>query len=196
MINLIWCVIIIVSLFYSIITGTTNEVLNSLYKGIETAINLSLSLLGVMSFWSGISRICENNGITNFLSKALSPLLKFLFPKSYKDKEIKNLITVNFISNILGLSNAATPNGIKAVKKMNESKNSSIHEIILFTVINTCSLQLIPTSISALRLNMGSSEPFSIITSVWIVSFCTLVLSISLCKICASISKRKEKELG
>lgn len=193
MLNIIWSIIIIISLFTVILNGNSAEALKTLYSAIESAVKLTVTLLGVMAFWSGISRICENNGIVTALSKLLSPILKKLFPESFKDKETRNHITMNLVSNILGLGNAATPHGIKAVEKMGKGSGFLSDEIILFVVINTCSLQLIPTNLSALRINYESKEPFSVLPHILIVSCVTLFFGISLCFILRKISERKNK---
>jgi len=100
---------------------------------------------------------------------------------------------MNLVSNILGLGNAATPHGIKAVEKMGKGSGFLSDEIILFVVINTCSLQLIPTNLSALRINYESKEPFSVLPHILIVSCVTLFFGISLCFILRKISERKNK---
>ena len=187
MLNIIWSIIIIISLFTVILNGNSAEALKTLYSAIESAVKLTVT------FWSGISRICENNGIVTALSKLLSPILKKLFPESFKDKETRNHITMNLVSNILGLGNAATPHGIKAVEKMGKGSGFLSDEIILFVVINTCSLQLIPTNLSALRINYESKEPFSVLPHILIVSCVTLFFGISLCFILRKISERKNK---
>ncbi len=193
MLNIIWSIIIILSFFTVILNGNSQDAIKALYSAIESAVKLTATLLGVMAFWSGISRICENNGIITALSKLLSPILKSLFPESFKDNEARTYITMNFISNILGLGNAATPHGIKAVKRMGKGSSFLNDEIILFVVINTCSLQLIPTNLSALRINYGSKEPFSVLPHILAVSFITLIFGICICFVLRKIDERKRK---
>ncbi len=193
MLNIIWSIIIILSFFTVIINGNSSDAIKALYNAIESAVKLTVTLLGVMAFWSGISRICENNGIITALSKLLSPILKRLFPESFSDTETRTHITMNFVSNILGLGNAATPHGIKAVKRMGKGSNFLKDEIILFVVINTCSLQLIPTNLSALRISYGSDEPFSVLPHILTVSFITLIFGICICFVLRKISERKRK---
>lgn len=193
MLNIIWCIIFIISLFSVLLNGNSQAALKTLYSAIESAVKLTATLLGVMAFWSGISRICEKSGIITALSKLLSPILKKLFPESFKDKETGNHIVLNFISNVLGLGNAATPHGIKAIEKMGKGSDFLNDETILFVVINTCSLQIIPTNLSALRINYGSTEPFSVLPHILTVSFFTLAFGISLCFILRKISERKTK---
>ena len=191
MINIIWCAIILLSVLFSVLSGRSADALNALYSGIDSAVKLSITLLGVMAFWSGISRMCEKNGISQMLTKLLAPVLNFLFPDSCKDEETKEAISMNIISNMLGLGNAATPLGIKAAEKMSRGKAYVSDETILFVVLNTCSLQIIPTSISALRLNYGSEEPFSILPHIWIVSVCTVLCAVLFCKILSKAHRKK-----
>lgn len=191
MLNLIWCIIFLLSFITVLLNGNSSEAVKALYNAIDSAVKLSVTLLGVMAFWSGISRICEKNGITAFLSKLLLPILRKLFPKSSKDQKTLNHITMNLISNLMGLGNAATPHGIKAVRRMQNKGEALSSETIMFIVINTCSLQLIPTNISALRINFNSKAPLSVLPHIWIVSACTLFCGVILCLILGKISERK-----
>lgn len=193
MLNFIWCIMLLLSFVSVLLNGSSSEAVKALYSAIESAVKLSVTLLGVMAFWSGISRICEKNGITAFLSRLLHPILIKLFPKSSKDEEALRHITMNLISNLMGLGNAATPHGIKAVSRIQKKGEALNSETIMFIVINTCSLQLIPTNISALRINYNSKAPLSVLPHIWIVSACTLIFGIILCFILGKISERKYK---
>ena len=128
--------------------------------------------------------IAEKSGVTKYVSKALSPLLKLLFKNA--DDETKDAISLNITANLLGISNAATPFGLKAMKSMqkrNPLSDRATDDMVIFVVINTASFQLIPTTVSALRSNYGSENPMEIITCIWISSLVSLVIGVTFAKI-------------
>ena len=165
MLGYIWGAMLIVSLICSIYTGKMEELSSAALNGAAQAIELTLSLLGVMALWSGLMKIADKGGITAILAKVFSPFLRILFPAA----------------NLLGLGNAATPFGIVAMKEMQkENKTPEIanKSMAMFVVLNTASIQLIPTTIAAMRASAGSKQPFDIIVAIWIVSFLSLFVGI------------------
>ncbi len=176
---------ILISLVFSISSGSLSEVSEAVFSGAERAVTLTISLLGSMAFWLGITEVAEKAGLTQKLNKVIFPMINFLFP-SFKDKnEIKEKISLNITANLLGLGNAATPLGISAIdsmSKIEKNRDYPSKEIIMFVVMNTASLQLLPTNMAALRSSFGSEEPFKILIPVWIVSLSVMTMLIILCK--------------
>ncbi len=179
MLNYIWSVMIILSVICGIFTGKINELSSALMTGAESAVAMTISLMGIMCFWTGIMNIAENTGVTNMVATLLKPVTKILFPK-LKDKKAKDAIIMNMTANMLGLSNAATPLGLKAMqelKRLSDSKTAS-DEMCMFIVINTASLQIIPSTVIALRQAAGSATPTDIIIPVWVCSICVIIAGV------------------
>lgn len=190
MLNYIWSGMMIIAVIFGLLTGRTNEVSSAMITGAEDAVALTISLMGIMCLWTGIMNIAENTGVTVFVSKLLSPIMKILFPK-LKDKRAKDAIVMNMTANMLGLSNAATPLGLKAMqelKRLSDGKTAT-DEMCMFIVINTASLQLIPSTVIALRQGAGSVTPTDIIIPVWICSICVIIVGVLAVKI---FSKRQK----
>ncbi len=184
MLNILWSFMIVFSLAVSVFTGKTAETVNGAMNGATEGVNMCLGLLGVMCMWNGIMKVAEKSGITGKLSKAVLPVFKMLF----KSVEIKSVegesIIMNLTANLLGMGNAATPSGLKAVKELN--KQNKTREMALFTVLNTASFQLIPSTLIAMRQSAGSANPAEIILPVWCASACSVVVAVmcakALCK--------------
>lgn len=189
MIDIIWCIMILIAIFFSLLNGTVGETLNAVGEGAKSAVNLSILMAGTMAFWVGLTRIAENSGITAKVSFLLTPILKRLFPHYASNTKAMEKISLNITANIFGLGNAATPLGLEAMQTMNEKQEYPNRDIILFVVINTASLQLIPTNIAALRSAYGSNAPFSVMPYVWISSLGALTVSILMCKLFERVSK-------
>lgn len=190
MLNYIWGLMIILSVICAFFTGKIPEVSNALITGAEDAVAMTISLMGIMCFWTGIMNIAENTGVTNIIAKILKPITKILFPK-LKDKGAINAIIMNMTANMLGLSNAATPLGLKAMQELNKYSDgkTATDEMCMFIVINTASLQIIPSTIIAMRQAAGAVTPTDIIIPVWICSICVITVGVITAKI---FSKRQK----
>ena len=188
MLNYIWSGMIIVAIICSVFTGRVEEISSALIDGASEGVSLTISLMGIICLWTGIMNIAQGTGITEVVAKMLSPLLKILFPK-LKDKRAKDAITMNMTANMLGLSNAATPFGLKAMEELKRLSDGKVatDEMCMFIVINTASIQLIPSTVIALR--QGAATPTDIIIPVWICSICVVTVGILAVKI---FSKRQK----
>lgn len=178
MLNIIWPIFIIVSFMYAILNGRVAEVNNSVFESTKSAVELTISLLGTICLWNGIMQIASQTSIVKHLTKLLNPIMKRLFPDIKKEEKVHEEITMNMIANIMGLGNAATPLGLKAMKSMqkkNNGKNTLSNSMGIFIVLNTASIQLIPTTIIAIRSSLGSSNPTAMIVPVWIATACAAV---------------------
>ena len=190
MLNYRWSGLMIIAVIFGLLTGRIKDVSSALMTGANDAVAMTISLMGIMCLWTGIMNIAENTGVTEIVAKMLSPLMRVLFPK-LKDKKAKDAIIMNMTANMLGLSNAATPLGLKAMqelKRLSDGKTAT-DEMCMFIVINTASLQLIPSTVIALRQAAGSVTPTDIIIPVWICSVCVITVGVLAAKI---FSKRQK----
>jgi len=196
MLNIFWPCCIVISIIISILTGSLENLNNSVFESTETAVQLTITLIGTMCLWSGIMEIAVNTSIIDKIKRLLKPLMKFLFPKMRaQDKEYEE-ICMNMISNLLGLGNAATPLGLKAMETMqrkNEQKDKLTDEMAMLIVLNTASLQIIPTTVIAIRTSLGSNNPTQIIVPVWIATLTSAISAIIATKFFIKLEKRKNK---
>lgn len=193
MLNILWPIFIIISIIYSIFSGNIEYVSNSIFESTESAVNLTLTLIGTTCLWSGIMEIASNTKIMEILSKALKPIVRRLFPNLKPESKSYNSIIMNIIANLLGLGNAATPLGLKAMNKLqkeNDNKEELSDNMMMLIVLNTASLQIIPTTVLAIRNSLGSENPTQIIVPVWIATICAAIVGIIFTKIVIKISKK------
>lgn len=185
MLNILWPIFIIISFIYAIFSGNVQEVNKSIFDSAGSAVELSITFLGTMCLWNGIMKIVQETSLMSKLTKLLKPIIRFLFPELKKDSPAKNEISMNIIANVLGLGNAATPLGIRAMnelQKENAKKDTLSNSMIMFIVLNTASLQLIPTTVIAIRTSLESENPSSIIVPVWIVTILAAITAIIVTK--------------
>ena len=172
--NFVWSALIISSLLFGAVNGTLEETMQAGLTGAASAITVLLSFAGIMCFWSGILKIAEISGAAKFCEKLLAPIIRRLFPKVSD----RSHITMNIVSNLLGLGNAATPAGIDAMKQLDEENEHRPHpsrEMSRFAVLNTASLQLFPTTVIGILASFGDANPYRIVPLIWISSSVSLV---------------------
>ena len=185
MINYVWGFLIIISVICAIVTGNREGVSSGLMNGAEKATKLLITLFGVIVFWSGIMKVAERSGLTGKLVKLLSPILKRIFPDVDESSNAFQAMALNISANLIGIGNAATPFGLRAMAELQKNKlkkDTATDSMVIFVVMNTASMQLIPATIGFLRDSYGSKEPFSIIPCVIICSFCALCVALLLAK--------------
>lgn len=172
------------SLIFGIGGGKTSAVSAAALSGAYGAVKLSLELLGSLCFWSGLMEAARRCRLTEGLCRLISPPLSLLFPRLRKEKKAMELISMNVTANLLGLGNAATPFGIAAMKELRriEGSSSAGVEAVVFVVMNTASLQLIPTTVATLRAEAGAENPLDILPAVWFVSALALLVGIAAAK--------------
>ena len=184
MLNYIWYFIIIISIIYSVFTKSTDNLTNSVLSSASDAVELIITMTGTVCLWSGITEIADKSGLSTSIAKLLSPLLSKLFPDLDKNGKAFGAISANVTANLLGLGNAATPLGIKAMKEIEKEKSPSLknftasRDMVMFVILNTTSIQLMPTMIISILESCGSTQPTSIIPYVWIASICGLAVGI------------------
>ena len=177
---------VLVSLVFGILSGRTAEISAAALEESSHAVELSLKLLGSICFWSGILETAKQSGIVEKLCVFLKPALLLVFPKLKNEEKALGAISMNVAANLLGLGNAATPLGISAMKELHKISGFSTaatKEMVCFVVINTASLQLLPTTIAAMRLENGAKNPLDILPAVWFVSACSLLVGVLVAKI-------------
>lgn len=191
MLNILWPIFIIISIIYAIFSGNAENLNKSIFESTESAVNLTLTLLGMTCLWNGIMEVASKTRIIEYLSKFLKPIIKKLF-SGLNEKSSENII-MNIIANILGLGNAATPLGLKAMKELqkeNRNKEELSDNMMMLIVLNTASLQIIPTTIIALRSSLGSQNPTKIIFPVWISTICAAIIGVIFTKIIIKATRK------
>jgi spore maturation protein A len=164
--NTIWVLLIAGSIIFSILNGRLDELTKSIFEGAKSAVEVSLYLLGIISLWLGITKIIEDSGLIYRLSGFLKFFLSRLFPNLPRDHPALTSITLNFLANLFGLGDAATPLGIKAMQdlqSLNRNGDTVSHEMMLFIVINTSSIQLIPFTVIGILSDFGSKNPSGVV---------------------------------
>lgn len=192
MLNTVWPIFIILSFSFAIFSGNLDKLNSAILSGTSDAVNLSISLLGTICLWSGIMQIASSTSMIEHLVKFLNPLLNFLFPNLRKNENTKKEISMNIIANFLGLGNAATPLGLKAMKSMqkeNPKKDTLSDSMMMFIIVNTASIQLIPTTVIAIRNSLGSSNPTSIVFPTWFATIIAGVSGIFITKLLIKVTK-------
>ena len=175
----IWCGICLISLFSAVLTGQGSALAAAVAEGAGAGIQLGISLAGSLALWSGVGRLMEAGGVTAALRRLLMPLLGRIFPGGREDRELASAICGNVCANFLGLGNAATPLGIRAVGRMVRKPGEATDEMCRFIVLNTASIQLIPATVAAVRGSLGAVRPFDILPAVWISSVASAGLGLT-----------------
>lgn len=186
LLNIIWPIFIILSIIYAMISGNIENVSNSIFESASSAVELTLTFFGTICLWNGVMEIAKQTSLINVLTIFLKPFINFLFPELKFNRQAKEEISMNIVANLLGLGNAATPLGLKAMKtlqKENSQKDTLTNSMAMFIVLNTASLQLIPTNVIAIRNSLGSSSPSGIIFQVWIATVVAAFVGITATKI-------------
>lgn len=192
--NKIWAGMIITAIALSIISGNLQEFITTLMESTQSALETALDMLGMMCMWSGFMKIAEKSGIVKSISSKVTPLVKFLFPELPKDNEAAGHIAMNMTANILGLGNVATPMGLKAMEKLeiyNDNKIRLSNSMMMFVILNTASIQLIPTSVIALRATYNSTNPADVVLPIILASLGSVIVGIVLVKISCRRKKWK-----
>ena len=186
MLNKIWPFFIIISFAFAIYSGNISNINSAIFSSAEQTVELCLTLLGTLCLWNGIMSIALKTSLIKKLTKFLKPLISFLFPDLKNDKKISEQVSMNIVANILGLGNASTPIGLKAISSMQEKNNDKTtlnNSMAMFILINTASLQIIPTTVIAIRSSLGSNNPSKIILAVWVATIAAFFTAITAGKI-------------
>lgn len=186
MLKYIWSFLILSGFVVAILQGRMEEMTKGFMDGSASAITIVIGLAGTMCFWSGIMEIAKDGGILEAMSKLAAPFMRVVFPELPKNHPATAAVVMNMSANILGLGNAATPFGLKAMEEMNQlnSKRSICsNSMIMFLVLNTSMLQLVPATIIALRASLGSKNPSDVTIAIWLTSIIATIMGVFIVRI-------------
>ncbi len=196
--NYIFYFLIVFSIIFGIINGRTQEVVNAILDGADVSVKIALSLIGIMAFWLGIMRIAEKSGLVQWIAKIIKPVTKWLFNDVPPENEAIGNIALSVSANALGLTNAATPIGLRVMqelKEVNESNNNdketASDAMCMFLAMNTAGFQIIPATVIAVLVAVGSKNPTEIIVPTLIVTAFAFVSAIILAKFFQILYKNK-----
>ena len=198
MINYIWCGMIIIGIIVGTLTGNIEAVSTAAIEWAETAVELSLGLIGVMALWLGLMKIAEEAGIVRGMGLLMKPIMVKLFPEVPADHPAMGSIVANMAANFFGLGNAATPLGIKAMQELqdlNENKDEASNAMVMFLAINTSSVTLISSSTIAYRSAAGAANPADIIGPTIIATAVSTTVAIIACKLLEKLPKYKREKV-
>lgn len=188
--KILFPVLIFLSLFFGLLTGKLDAVASAALNSAAGAVRLAFNLMGALCLWSGMMEIADRAGFTKLLARLIAPLLRLIFGHPLP-ADTAEAAAANISANLLGLGNAATPLGLAAMEKFCRDApptDEATDDMILFTVMNTSSLQLIPTTVAALRLAAGSAAPMEILPAVWLVSILSLAAALFAAKFLSRIA--------
>ena len=199
--NYIWGGLILISIIFGTINGRLNEVINAMLVSVQSAVSIVIALIGIMAFWLGMAKIAQDSGLIERFSKLISPVLRLIFNELPKNSPAFSNIALNFSANALGLSNAATPFGIKAMQdlqyeaaKTGEDDDTASNSMCTFLGMNTAGFQLIPASVIAILLASVADNPTQIILPTLIVTSIAFISAIIISKLLAPFFKSKGQE--
>lgn len=194
MMNAFFCFLMLAGIFFGALTGRTEQLSAALLTEGERAVKLAFSLMGGFCFWGGVMEVAERSGLTKSMAKFFLPITGRIFRGISKKGAAMNAISMNLVANLLGLGNAATPLGVAAMRELQKeehSGNQATDNMVLFVVMNTASLQLIPTTTAMLRAAAGAKSPFDIISAVWCASLVSVTVGITAAKLLSTGGKRR-----
>lgn len=186
MINIIWFFILAFGILFGIICGRGGDISKSIVASSDATVKLMINLVGIMCLWCGIMKIAERSGLTYKIAKLMRPILKLLFKEASKDENAMGAIVMNITANMMGLSNAATPFGVKAMKelsRLNDKKDEASDDMVLFIVLNATCIQFLPTTVMSIRAAMGSKNPAETIIPAVITTTIASIVGVVCCKI-------------
>lgn len=186
--TVIWTGMVVLSILCALATGRGPEVAAAAVEGTSAAVQLSLSIAGMLCLWTGVMEVMRQSGLADKLSRLLAPVLRRLFPQAAKDKDTMDSISANVSANLLGLGSAATPLGLEAARRLaRSSPGVASDSLCMLVVCNTASIQLIPTTVASVRAAEGCPTPFDILPAVWLASALSVGVGILACKLFARI---------
>lgn len=184
----IWTGMVVLSVGYGIYAGTIDAVGAAAMEGAAAAVELCLSMAGIMCLWNGVMSVMRSCGLTESLSRLFRPVLGRLLPNACRDEETLSALSGNVSANLLGLGNAATPLGIKAAQRMAVGCGGrASDELCLLVVLNTASIQLLPTTVAGVRSALGAENAFDILPAVWLASVISVAVGLLAARLLARL---------
>ncbi|MCQ2753798.1 MAG: hypothetical protein MJ231_01990 [bacterium] len=193
--NWIYFILIATSLVFGLINGKLDSVVTAMFNGCDVAVKIAISLIGIMAFWLGIMKIAEKSGLVNVISKMIYPIVKPLFKDVKKDNPAIGDITMSLGANALGLTNAATPIGLKVMKELQEdnpNKNVATDSMCMFLGMNTAGFQIIPATVIAILAGLGAKNPTEIVIPTLIVTSLSFIVAIITALVLRTLWNKKE----
>ena len=188
----IWCGMVVLSLIFGILTGQMDAVADAAMEGAASAVDLGISMAGILCLWSGVMEIMNACGLSAGLARIFRPLLRRLLPQASRDQKTLAALSANMSANLLGLGNAATPLGIRAARRMARGCGGvASDDLCLLVVLNTASIQLLPTTIASVRSASGAQAPFDILPAVWLASLLSVTAGILMAKLLAALGRNR-----
>lgn len=181
----VWAAMLLLSVFAAAARGNLGVLTPAALEGAQNAVELCISLAGALCLWSAMAKVMEVSGLMKKLGRLMRPVFRRLFPMAGKDETALGYLTANVSANLLGLGNAATPMGIEAVRRMKSLSKSDTasDEMCTLVVMNTASIQLLPTTVASLRASLGAASPFDILPAVWVSSLLSVSAGIAAAKL-------------
>ena len=194
-INIVWLFLIVSATVVAAYTGNMEEVTNASFDSAKKAVTLAIGLVGAMALWLGIMKVLEVAGMMRLVARAMRPLMIRLFPDVPTEHPAMSAMLMNMAANALGLCNAATPMGIKAMQeldKLNPTKGTATNSMCLFLAINTSNVAILPLGVMAIRAGAGASNPGSIIVPTFLATLCSTIVAIIVAKFFVLRQQKKE----
>lgn len=203
MINIIWLILLLAGVLVAIITSITTgsfdplvQITDALFKQSKTAVDLAIGLIGLMALWLGLMKLAEESGLIKLIAKGVRPIMVRLFPEIPPDHPAMGAMIMNIAANMLGLGNAATPLGLKAMQELqdlNEKAETATNAMVTFLAINTSSVTIIPATVIGIRVSAGSANPTSIIGTALFATTCSTVVAIIMAKTLSKLKRYRVK---
>ena len=190
--SIVWIVMLTLSVSFGILNDSASAVGAAAFTGARSGVEATLAIAGALCLWSGLGRVLEHSGLSEKLTHLLAPLLRRLFPRSFRDPAAAAALSANFAANLLGLGNAATPMGVAAARRMQALSGSEYasDELCRLVVLNTASVQLLPATVAALRAGLGAAKPMQILPAVWLSSLLSVGTGLGAAALMARGSQR------
>ena len=184
----LWTGMVAVSLVFGVLTGSVGTLGNAALEGASAAVELCVAMAGILCLWTGVMEVMDQCGLSAALARLFRPLLRRLLPNASRDEETLAAISANLSANLLGLGNAATPLGIRAARRMARGcGGTASHELCLLVVLNSASIQLLPTTVAGVRSALGCVDPFDILPAVWLASLLSVLTGLAAAKLLARV---------
>ncbi len=183
----LWTGMVTLSLLFAAATGNLHALGGAALEGARSAVELCVTMAGIMCLWTGVMEVMERSGLSALLARSFRPLLRRLMPHAARNDETLSAIAANLSANMLGLGNAATPLGIRAARLMARGSNTASDDLCLFVVLNTASIQIFPATVAGLRSGLGAKAPFDILPAVWLASAVSVTAGAAMAKVLARV---------
>ncbi len=191
MIDFVWLFLLLSGAIFGMATGQGEAVSEAIIRGAGDGVQITLGLAGMFCLWSGLVEVASRAGIMKWLSRLMWPLIRLLMPNLPKDSDAVQAMSMNIAANLLGVGNAATPLGIRAIKELQIQEgtgDAASHNMIMFLLLNVAGLQLVPTMVLSIRQSAGAAVASSVLPQIWLAQIVSLAAGIVTCVICRNVS--------